>query len=71
MSWPPDTPLAHRVSTEVISHAVWLYHVFTLSLRNVELVPGGTRRDRLLRSCNIAECDILRKVKHRQSRYQP
>jgi transposase-like protein len=28
----------HRFPTEIISHAVWLYHVFRLSLRDVELI---------------------------------
>src|ERR671916_297115 len=28
----------HRSPAEVISHAVWLYHVFGLSLRDVELI---------------------------------
>ena len=27
----------HRFPAEIISHAVWLYHVFSLSLRDVEL----------------------------------
>ena len=28
----------HRFPAEIISHAVWLYHVFSLSLRDVELI---------------------------------
>jgi putative transposase len=28
----------HRFPAEIISHAVWLYHVFNLSLRDVELI---------------------------------
>jgi transposase-like protein len=28
----------HRFPAEVISHAVWLYHVFSISLRDVELL---------------------------------
>jgi putative transposase len=28
----------HRYPAEIISHAVWLYHVFSLSLRDVELI---------------------------------
>ena len=28
----------HRFSAGIISHAVWLYHVFSLSLRDVELI---------------------------------
>jgi putative transposase len=28
----------HRFPAEIISHAVWLYHAFSLSLRDVELI---------------------------------
>ncbi len=35
---PPDPHYRHRFPAEIISHAVWLYHVFSLSLRDVELV---------------------------------
>jgi transposase-like protein len=35
---PPDPHYRHRFPAEIISHAVWLYHVFTLSLRDVELL---------------------------------
>ena len=28
----------HRFPAEIISHAVWLYLVFSLSLRDVELI---------------------------------
>jgi putative transposase len=38
MKSPPDSHYRHRFSAEVISHAVWLYHVFSLSLRDVELL---------------------------------
>jgi putative transposase len=30
----------HHFPAEIICHAVWLYHVFTLSLRDVELLPA-------------------------------
>src|ERR1700734_1201996 len=38
MKPPPDPPYRHRFPAEIISHAVWLYHVFSLSLRDVELL---------------------------------
>src|SRR5215472_13646868 len=38
MKPPPDPHYRHRFPAEIISHAVWLYHVFSLSLRNVELL---------------------------------
>jgi putative transposase len=38
MKPPPDPHYRHRFPAEIISHAVWLYHVFSLSLRKVELI---------------------------------
>src|SRR3979490_2688234 len=36
---PPAEPGSrHRFPAEIITHAVWLYHVFSLSLRDVELL---------------------------------
>jgi len=34
----PASYSGHRFPAEIISHAVWLYHVFSLSLRDVELI---------------------------------
>ena len=34
----PDPHYRHRFSAEIISYVVWLYHVFSLSLRDVELL---------------------------------
>jgi putative transposase len=38
MKPPPNPHYRHRFSAEIISYAVWLYHVFSLSLRDVELL---------------------------------
>ena len=38
MKPPPNPHYRHRFPAEIISHAVWLYHVFSLSLRDVELL---------------------------------
>jgi putative transposase len=38
MNPPPDPNYRHRFAAEVIRHAVWLYHVFSLSQRDVELL---------------------------------
>ena len=38
MKPPPDPHHRHRFPAEILSHAVWLYHVFSLSLRDVELI---------------------------------
>ena len=38
MRTTPDPYRGFRFPAEVISHAVWLYHCFSLSLREVELI---------------------------------
>src|ERR687894_141589 len=38
MTPDPASYPGHRFPAEVIGHAVWLYHVFSLSLRDVELI---------------------------------
>ncbi len=38
MAAEPATYPGYRFPAEVIRHAVWLYHVFSLSLRDVELI---------------------------------
>ena len=38
MTAQPASYPRHRFPAEIISHAVWLYHVFSLSLRDVELI---------------------------------
>jgi putative transposase len=38
MKKPPDPHYRHRFPAELIRHAVWLYHVFSLSPRDVELL---------------------------------
>ena len=35
MKPPPDPHYRHGFPAEIISHAVWLYHVFNFSLRDV------------------------------------
>jgi putative transposase len=41
----PNPHYRHRFPAEIISHAIWLYHMFSLSLRDVELI--------------LAECGVL------------
>src|SRR5215207_351806 len=38
MTPAPATCPGHRFPAEIIGHAVWLHHVFSLSLRDVELI---------------------------------
>ena len=44
MTSAPATYPGYRFPAEIIGHAVWLYHVFNLSLRDVEqiLAERGT-----------------------------
>jgi putative transposase len=38
MKTQPDPHFRHRLPAEIISHAIWLYDVFSLSVRDVELI---------------------------------
>src|ERR1700753_1666929 len=38
MTLTPDPHYRHRLPADIISYAVWLYHMFSLSLRDVELI---------------------------------
>jgi putative transposase len=38
MKKPPNAHYRHRFPAELIRHAVWLYHVFSLSFRDIELL---------------------------------
>jgi putative transposase len=40
MRKPPDPHYRHPFPAELISHAVWLCHIFSLSFRDVELLLG-------------------------------
>jgi putative transposase len=40
MSVEPATYPGYRFPAAVIQHAVWLYHLFSLSLRDIELIPA-------------------------------
>ena len=49
MTISPNPYRGFRFPPAVIEHAVWLYHCFSLSLRDVELNPGGAWDRRQLR----------------------
>jgi putative transposase len=40
MKCPPSQHYRHRFPAEIISRAVWLYHVFSLSFRDVDFRPA-------------------------------
>jgi transposase-like protein len=56
----PNPHYRHRFSAEIISHAVWLYHL--------QYVPRVIVTDKL-RSYGAAKREVLPDVEHRQSRY--
>jgi putative transposase len=41
MTTPTNLYRSFRFPAELIQHAVWLYHCFTLSLRDVETILGA------------------------------
>src|SRR5258705_281414 len=56
----------HRFPTEIISHCVWLYFRFALSLR---YVPRTLITDKL-RSYSAAKAEVLPSVVHLEQKYQ-
>src|ERR1700751_4232946 len=64
MTAQPATYPRHRFPAGIISHAVWLYHVFSLSLRDVELIlaeRGGDPRKHPALGLEV-RCRIRRKT---------
>ena len=61
MKSPPDPHYRHRFPAAIITHAVWLYHVFSLSLRDVELLLAerGSGDMFHLRGANIRNLSCL------------
>ena len=75
MSPEPATYSGHRFSAEIISHALWLYHVFSLSLRDVELIlaeRGITVTHESIRPwCLKFGGDVARRLRRRRRRPRP
>src|ERR1700742_3084860 len=82
MTAPPAPHYRHRFPAEIISHAVCLYHVFSLSQRDAQaakrffkrLLTGLQYEPRVivtdkLRSYGVALRQMLPGVEHRQNRY--
>jgi hypothetical protein len=61
-----------RFSAETISHTVWLYHVFSLSLRDVELILAErgviVTHERLRPWCAKFGADFARRLHRRRPR---
>src|SRR6516164_6331963 len=62
----------HRFPAEIIGHAVWLYHRFCLSLRDVEDLLADRRilvsYETIRRWCQKFGPDYARRLKKRQGR---
>ena len=60
----------HRFPAEIISHAVWLYHVFSLSLRDVELILAErgivVTHESIRHWCLKFGCDFARRLRRRR-----
>jgi putative transposase len=61
-----------RFPAEIISHAVWLYHVFSLSLRDVELILAergiAVTHESIRQWCLKFGGDFARKLRRRRPR---
>jgi putative transposase len=70
MTSDPATYPGYRFPAEIISHAIWLYHVFSLSLRDVELIlaeRGITVTHESIRQCCLRfGADFARKLRRRR-----
>ena len=72
MSPEPATYPGYRFPAEIISHAVWLYHVFSLSLRDVELILAergiAVTHESIRQWCLRFGADFARKLRRRRPR---
>ena len=72
MKPPPNSGYRHRFPVEIITHAVWLYHVFSLSLRDVELllVERGVvvSYETVRRWCKKFAQSFANRLRHRRPR---
>ena len=70
MTPEPTTYPGYRFPAEIISHALWLYHVFGLSLREVELILAergiGVSHESIRQWCLKFGGDIARKLRRRR-----
>ena len=70
MSIEPTTYPGYRFPAEIINYAVWLYHVFGLSLREVELILAErgitVSHESIRRWCLKFGADFARKLRRRR-----
>ena len=72
MTSPPPSYRGYRFPPEIISHAVWLYHRFGLSFRDVEdlLAERGVSvtYESIRQWCLTFGLDYARRLRHRRGR---
>jgi putative transposase len=72
MTSDPVSYSRHRFPGEIISHAVWLYHVFSLSLRDVELILAErgivVTHESIRHWCLKFGADFARRLRRRRPR---
>src|SRR3712207_3144013 len=72
MTPEPVTYPGYRFPAEVIGHALWLYHVFSLSLRDVELILAergiAVTHESIRQWCLKFGADFARKLRRRRPR---
>jgi len=70
MTPEPATYPGYRFPAEIISYAVWLYHVFGLSMREVELILSerdiAVTHESIRQWCHKFSADFARKLRQRR-----
>ena len=70
MTPQPASYPRHRFPAEIIAHAVWLYHVFSLSLRDVELILAErgvvVTHESIRHWCRKFGADFARRIRRRR-----
>ena len=72
MTPDPATYPGHRFPAEIISYAIWFYHVFSLSLRDVELILAergiAVSHESIRRWCMRFGAEFARRLRRRRPR---
>ena len=72
MTTQPSLYRRHRFPGEIISHAVWLYHLFSLSLRDIELILAErgvlVTRESIRYWCRKFGAEFARRLRRRRPR---
>jgi putative transposase len=72
MTTQPPLYHRHRFPGEVISHAVWLYHLFSLSLRDIELILAErgvmVTRESIRHWCRKFGTEFAKRLRRRRPR---